>query len=382
MIAEDQRRARMLNKLLQSITGKATEQGTAKQQPSLEHQKALDAQLSALNIVSGGHEKHRFLALYGGLYEQVLESLKAVEASLPQHRELELADLMHEARVACGLRRIYLLPRGRKNINYRQYETVYNYALVSAMAVERLRGAYSAVTGSGREMGAGGPEGDTELQNGRPQPPPDAWAAKVIPLAGLEWLREDAMVWQDWLEYFTKPKTSAMADIARKARSRIENKDKPEEAATPSQLSTEEFVRQMARQHAPEASRASSSLVPENKIGWQIVEAIKASLANGSLAFNERGSIVQIDQEGNTFLELPGIFEWYKEATANDATIQELTNQFKHLRIVKTREEGKDIFRGRLLASEKWKRGFVLGDGSAIWPEGAPRGKFRLQGLQ
>ncbi len=119
---------------------------------------------------------------------------------------------------------------------------------------------------------------------------------------------------------------------------------------------------------------------PENKVGWKIVESIRQALVNDKLSFNQRGSLIQVDGAGRTFIEIPAIFEWYREQhTDGSQSEKALQNQFKRLKVTATLNGGKDVFRGKLLASEELKTGFVVDDESVLWEEGAPCGGFVIR---
>lgn len=331
----------------------------------------LNNEISALANIAQGHDRREFESLYKGLFVNVLGAVSTLVGSRGPDSEAITADILKTARVAAAFRRGRLLPAGRPNANYRHYERVYTYALVSAVATE---GTIDVHSNKQQEIDARVPGGDKMQLQALAGRPLSWWAEAIVPKPGLLWLKEDDGVWNDWIEYFDPEADSLMAVIAHEAKMQTGHPAKIALLAQPTKTPTAE---------AAADAKSPSLRVPikppktplSDKSGTVILEALKSGVVSGELPCNGPDGLVQVDADGRTFLRTPDIYQWYIEKTGEDITWQEVRNRLIRLGIF-AREQGKDRFWGKTSANAKKIAGVVLRDSSNLWIEPIPAGTF------
>ncbi|CAB5124203.1 hypothetical protein D3OALGB2SA_3172 [Olavius algarvensis associated proteobacterium Delta 3] len=150
-------------------------------------------------------------AMYGRL-SALLASNKMDTAALSVE-QVALGVIM-EGRIAAFVRRRYLLPdnsvRNWVETDYRRYEQVYTYAVITAAMVERLMDFYPLAEGRRATRVA------VELSR------------MLVPQTGLDWMRHrrfEGCVWDDWKEYFEPGVHSLMRDIVHHSKYKMHEQD-------------------------------------------------------------------------------------------------------------------------------------------------------------
>lgn len=296
----------------------------------------LNAAISQLWQADGTHSKDAFEQQIVPIYTALLDQLKA---QLPDEAaEARLLALLQETAAACNYRWSVRLPMKRPGSDYRKYEIIYTYALLTAMAVQCLRD----VT----------PDNTTS---------PEDLAASLLPEAGRAQLQADAIVWADWLGYFEK---AALGGLYAVSRCGVIDA-LPQERATPPDV--------------PPVTPVNHSPPPGS--GKAMLLAIKTALEAGTLSYNQPGDLVQVDREGRTYLVHPAILEWCKDALALDDDTKRLANRFSRLKIFKRSPEGNLLYRGRLRKRDARSQGYLVEEAAWLWRREAPQGRFVIENV-
>lgn len=289
--------------------------------------------LKDMRQICGGHTQENFDRYYTRLFLKALDALQDTPASCQAGSVVFLEKVI----IAAKLRRGVLLPAERPDSDYRLYDRVYTYALVSAMVVEHVAA-----------------QSDDSV---------DDVLKRVIPSDGLSWLQtpqvtqDGDLVWQDWHKYFNNPESSSLYAIVRRAQTKGQQPEGKPRKVTP----------ESGEKKKPQA-------------GHRFVAMIREGIASGELDYNKPGALIQVDSVGRTFLLTPLIFKWCQKRMEGDGeNIKVITNQFKRLKIIDRRVDGTDMFRGRLSAGDKLSAGFVVPDESIFWQGEAPRGRFEIK---
>lgn len=309
--------------------------------PNAHRARELNAAISLLWRDMATHDKTDFGREIAPIYTALLEQLKRSLGS--EAAEQQLLRLLAQTSNACRDRWSLRLPLKRPGSDYRKYEIVYTYALITAMAVDCLRNVEAV----------GASPLDTAL--------------RLLPAEGLARLRGDAMLWEDWVGYFNRAETGGLYAVAMGeghrgiARTGTVQKTK----ITP--------IREDAQ---PAAGRAG-----EPGSGKAILAAIRAGLADGSLSFNQPDDVIQVDRQGRTFLQYPAVLQWCKERLGLQEDLKRIQNRFDRLKLCKRSADGKQLFRGRLRPRDARVRGYVFEDASVLWPQPPPPGRFVIERL-
>ncbi len=315
-----------------SLTGKGPQQAPVihKASRALE----LNAAISRLWQADGTHARdafeHQVVPIYTALLDQLKQQQPAAEA------ETNLLELLDATTAACRYRWSVRLPMKRPGSDYRKYEIIYTYALVTAMAVQCLREATADAS------------------------TPEALAAIILPEAGRAQLQADATVWEDWLGFFDQAALGGLYMVSRCGQS-----------GTPEQPTT--------TRGEPKPKKVDP--IPPPGSGKAMLAAIKDALQAGTLSYNQPGDPVQVDREGRTYLVHPIILDWCKEALALDDDTKRLENRFSRLKIFKRTPGGNLLYRGRLSQQDQPRQGYLVEDPAQLWLETAPRGRFVIENV-
>ena len=312
----------------------------------------LNAAISELWQAEGTHGRDAFEKAIVPIYTALLAEW---QRSLPaQEGEARLLALLQATTAACHYRWSLRLPLKRPGSDYRKYEIVYTYALITAMAVDGLVD-----------------------QSSEENPSPEALASRILPGEGLARLREDPVVWQDWLGYFEQSDIGGLYAASICDKNWL--KPKPASSAhhgaeTPDQAPAIQQVEQY------DARTVNSSEQPAGS-GRAVLAALREGLSDGSLSFNQPSDAVQVDRDGRTFLEYPAVLEWCMERLALDEDLKRIKNRFDRLKVYKRTPAGRQLFRGNLRQRDPRVRGYVLEDHSVLWSEPPPAGRFVIENL-
>lgn len=272
------------------------------------------------------------------MYQVLMAALRETMDS--DRAENVVAHILHDSARACIRRWSGRLPIKRPGTDYRRYEFIYTDALITAMAVD---GYLRAQKG----------EGDV----------PQVLAGRLVPAPVLHEMQADPMVWEDWLGYFEQSPLGGLYAMAHgKPKEPEERASKPVVARQP-----DERPEPPTKADVPKRSKAA---------GWKVVDGIRACIEQGVLPFNNPGDLVQIDREGRTFLQSPGVFEEVKKLLEWDDDAKRLMNQFARIKVNKESSQGRDIFKGRSLKSERYAQGYVVEESGIFWDGKAPEGRF------
>ena len=294
----------------------------------------LNTAISGLWQAEGTRSKTDFQAHIVPVYASLLTELKRYTTA--EIAEQRVIDLLNTTVTACCHRWSVRLPMKRPGSDYRKYEIVYTYAVVTAMAVGCLaRYAHHQS--------------------------PEQLAHTLLPKDGLARLRVDPIVWEDWLGYFQQAERGGLYAVSVGSTS----VQKPRTTASRNPSST------------PKPSEQPSE--PPVGSGRAMLAAIRQALADGSLSFNQPGDAIQVDSEGRTFLAHPAIFEWCIERLAMDVDVKRAKNRFDRLTLYKRSASGHQLFRGRLRERDPKSRGYVLEDAAVLWSEAPPTGQFVIE---
>ncbi len=99
---------------------------------------AVPSKLLELRSVCGGHTQKSFAELYATCFENAHSELLAIMQMTAPAAEDKLPAVLEEVIRAVKARQGYLLPAERPGSNYRAFEQVYTYALVTAILTEAL----------------------------------------------------------------------------------------------------------------------------------------------------------------------------------------------------------------------------------------------------
>lgn len=294
----------------------------------------LNTAISVLWQAEGTRSRADFQAHIVPLYVALLTELKRYTPA--QTAEQCVIDLLNSTATACRHRWSVRLPLKRPGSDYRKYEMIYTYALVTAMAVDCL--AHHAHRASLEQL-----------------------ARILLPADGLGRLKADPMVWEDWLGYFHRAERGGLYAVSVCS---------PSVARTPAPV---------VRHPSPTPGPSQPAPAPPPGSGRAMLAAIRQALADGSLSYNQPGDAVQVDSEGRTFLAHPAIFEWCIERLAMDADVKRAKNRFDRLTIYKRSADGHQLFRGRLRERDPKRRGYVVEDAAVLWSEAPPAGRFVIE---
>lgn len=318
----------------------------------------LDGPIRALYRADGTQSEAQFQRLTLPLLQELH---RAAQQRDPATAEQALTTLLMSIAEACQRAGNHRLPKGQQVTDYRRFETLYNYALISAMAIAWHMDAEAL------ELG-----GQTAL------------AETLIPPQGLARLRQEALVWEHWQAYFEGREDGGLREVA--GRSALPGRapetpastssPNPGESTTPSkqtsnpQATTEKFLTPHSSQWANPLSK-----------GWALVEAIREGIRDGSLPYNRKQAPVQVDREGRTFLQVPEVFEWCHERLDSDLPTKTLVNRFGRLNICTRTRKGQNLLRGGRRNQKSYQQGFVVEDPSLFWNGEPPADQFYIRHL-
>ena len=295
----------------------------------------LNAAISRLWQAEGTHTKDAFQRQIVPLYTVLLVELKA-------HLTIESAEacllaLLDETVAACRYRWSVRLPMKRPGCDYRKYEIPYTYALITAMAVGRLR-----------EVGGGDVE---DL------------AARLLTAPGRAMLHADVMVWEDWHGYFDAADRGGLFAVSR--------------CGVPTSGPTGEGAATRAAATIISARQAS----PAAGSGKAMLTAIQTALEAGRLPYNGPGDPVQVDRQGRTYLVHPAILGWCKRELNLDEDLKRLENRFARLKIFKRSPGGNLLYRGRWRERDAYSQGYLVESAAVLWRGEAPQGRFVIENV-
>ena len=321
-------------------------------------------------------DEHR--VVYRGLFERIM-SLMVILYPLDdlEARCQKVLLILKEARLAAVLRQYRQLPAGRPNTDYRKYELEYTHALVTAVAIE---GAMRASGGLSVPPGVEGLEEwlkNLPADTGEVTEGPALWVRVLLPKPGLDLLQKYPMVWEDWLAYFEAPETSLMAELGQQGREWARTGENPNRKKS-RPVDSKVLAEKMAR--AREAERGATVNRPKTA-GWKVVEAIKESLADGTLKSCDPEAIVQVDCDGRTFLRVPQIYEWYHEEFEPESTPNAIRNRLKKTGVLERRGP-REIFKATLASGQPPIEGIVVKESAHLWGANVPEGSIVIQAIK
>ncbi|MAT94429.1 MAG: hypothetical protein CME59_17755 [Halioglobus sp.] len=319
----------------------------------------LDEPLRALYRADGTQSNHQF-------QQQTLPLLHALHRAArrrdPATADQSLIRLMTSIVDACRRAANVRLPLGVPVSDYRRYETRYNYALISAMAITWYREAEGLEPGEERVL-----------------------AETLLPSMGLERLREEPLVWEHWQAFFSGNADGGLREIA--GQSLPTDSEAESTAVLPRSCGDrQEASKTPAGQHrdgtgnaflSPPSHRRAN---PQAK-GWVLVDTIREGLRDGSLSYNDKASWVQVDKEGRTFLQVPEVFEWCHARLNPDVPPKTLINQFGRLHVCIRSRNGQNLLRGGRRHQNGEQQGFVIEDPALFWDGKPPTGQFFIRHL-
>lgn len=312
----------------------------------------LNKAISDLWEAEATHDRGAFEENIVPVYMALLSALK--KALPADQAEATLIELMNNTAAACHYRWSLRLPLKRPGSDYRKYEIIYTYALITAMAVDCLMAH----------------DGDDETS-------PATAAARILSAEGLARLQEDAVVWEDWLGFFEQSETGGL--YAASIRDKLWSPPRPQAGDADNH-----YVQPASRavnRDLDEAARQAPVSEPVPGSGRALLAAMREGLEDGSLSFNQPTDAVQVDRDGRTFLEYPAAFEWCIERLELDADVKRAKNRFDRLKVYKRTPEGRQLFRGKLRQRDPRVRGYVLEDSSVLWAKPPPPGRFVIENL-
>lgn len=323
----------ILGRFWEGLTGsRAPQAGVAsKAERALE----LNAAISRLWQAEGTHTKAAFQQQIVPMYTALLDALKTHQP--PEQAEANLLALLEQTVAACDYRWSVRLPLKRPGSDYRKYEIIYTYALLSAMAIGRLR----EVT----------PDNSAS---------PEDLAKKVLPAAGRARLQADPIVWEDWLGYFEQAERGGLYAVSLGAAPHKQPAKNDNTTVPPPKTQ-------------PKPPPAGS--------GKAMLSAIQAALESGALSHNKPGDPVQVDRQGRTYLVYPAILQWCKAQLALDDDTKRLANRFSRLKVFKRSAGGNVLYRGRLQDRDAYSQGYLVENAAVLWPGEAPQGRFVIDNI-
>ncbi len=271
--------------------------------------------------------------------------------------EQAVLSLIDDMTAACKKARDTRMPRGRPGTDYRRYETHYNYALITAMAVAW-------------HMDQSDEDGGHLY-----------FAEKLIPFDGLRRMKEQVMVWSDWQAFFTGEDDGGLRWLAGREH-KSEATGKCAEISDPARKDCANYLtREQIERDSKFVTPNPQVYAGEDALGWEIVHFIRDSLRNGTLTRNRRNSWVQVDREGRTFLQAPELFDWCRRNMPSPETTKCLQNRFGRLNIcVRYRNKG-NLMRGARPSDKRFRTGLVVADPAIFWDGYPPDERFAIQGL-
>jgi hypothetical protein len=299
----------------------------------------LNAAISRLWQADGTHSKEAFQQQIVPIYTALLDELKTHQPA--EEAETCALALLEETAAACNYRWSVRLPMKRPGSDYRKYEIIYTYALLTAMAVRCLREVAGSDAVSLEDL-----------------------AARIVPEAGRAKLQADPVVWEDWRGYFEAAELGGLYAVSRCGAP--DSSKQPEEGANTPVV--------------PDVAQVSHTPPPAGS-GKAMLTAIQAALEAGTLSYNEPGDPVQVDREGRTYLVHPAILEWCKGQLALEDDTKRLENRFSRLKIFKRSPGGNVLYRGRLRDRDAYSQGYLVENAAVLWPGEAPQGRFVIQNI-
>ena len=325
----------ILGRFWENLTGNDAKEPTGADKAKRAQE--LNAAISQLWQADGTHARDAFeqqiVPIYTALLDQLKTRLPAEEA------EARVLVLLQATTAACHYRWSVRLPMKRPGSDYRKYEIIYTYALLTAMAVQCLRDATSDDTVSPQDL-----------------------AVSILPEAGRAQLQADALVWEDWLGFFEQATLGGLYTVSRCGASDALG----EEGATTPVI--------------PTATPVNPTPPPPGS-GKAMLLAIKTALDAGTLSYNQPGDLVQVDREGRTYLVHPAILEWCKGELSLDDDTKRLENRFSRLKILKRSRGGNLLYRGRLRDRDAHSQGYLVEDPTCLWHKAAPQGRFVIENV-
>ena len=319
----------------------------------------LDGPIRALHRADGTQSEAQF-------QQQTLPLFQALHLAAqqrdPSTADQALTTLLMSIAQACRRAGNHRLPKGQQVTDYRRFETLYNYALISAMAIAWHMDA-------------------AELEQGGQQ----ALAETLIPPTGLARLRQEALVWEHSQAFFEGRDDGGLREVA--GRSALPGRVPETHASASSPNPGRSAIPQRQTEPSPEAT-ADKFLTPNSSQwanplskGWALVEAIREGLRDGSLPYNRKQAWVQVDREGRTFLQVPEVFEWCYERLDAEVPPKTLVNQFGRLNICTRTRKGQNLLRGGRRNQKAYQQGFVVEDPSLFWDGEPPADQFYIRHL-
>lgn len=255
--------------------------------------------------------------------------------------ETTVLELIIATTAACNYRWSVRLPMRRPGSDFRRYEAIYTYALITAMAVEKLQ------------------------QHASEQDKDPAQSMQLIMTEeGIQQLQDDPIVWEDWLGYFEQADIGGLYQVATcKTRA----------------LSIKRTIQAMPR-HCAQQHGEAKQRKPKGA-GRAMLAAIAEGIQDGSLTYNHPGDLVQVDRQGRTFLEHPAILHWCIERLELNDEFKRVKNRFDRQTVFRRSSNGQQLFRGKLRARDQIKKGYVVEEGAQLWQTEPPVGRFVIEKL-
>ena len=319
--------------------------------PSTDH--PLDGALRGLYRADGSQSKAQFaretLPLFQALHREALRRDAATA-------EPAMQALLRTITGACQRAANERLPKGGQATDYRRYETLYNYALISAMAI-----AWHL--------------DETDVDRGRAA----VLAETFLPADGMARLQREALVWAHWQAFFEGGEDGGLRDIAGRSVGLGPCTADPGSPAS----------RSNARVPVPDANAPDRAFSRPDRSqwaqplarGWALVATIREGLQDGSLPYNCKRAWVHVDWEGRTFLQVPEVFEWCGERLDGHAHPKTLINQFARLNICTRTRKGHNLLRGGRRKQKHYQQGFVVEDPTLLWDGEPPHDEFVIRHL-
>ena len=319
----------------------------------------LDGPIRALHRADGTQSEVQFqqqtLPLFQSLH-------RAAQQRDPSTADQALTTLLMSIAQACRRAGNHRLPKGQQVTDYRRFETLYNYALISAMAIAWHMDAAELEQGGHLEL-----------------------AEELIPAEGLARLRQEALVWEHWQAFFEGRDDGGLREVAGRTKwpgrlpeaPVVTDTPEPEAAAITPQQAKPNPEAKADKFLTPHSSQWANPLAK----GWALVEAIREGLRDGSLPYNRKQAWVQVDREGRTFLQVPEVFEWCYERLDAEVPPKTLVNQFGRLNICTRTRKGQNLLRGGRRNQKAYQQGFVVEDPSLFWDGEPPADQFYIRHL-
>lgn len=293
----------------------------------------LNAAISRLWQAEGTHSKKAFQQQIVPIYTALYDELKTHQST--DEAEACILALLEQTAAACDYRWSVRLPMKRPGSDYRKYEIIYTYALITAMAVRRLQ----AVAGT------------TPLED---------LAARILPAEGRAALQADPVVWEDWTGFFEQAPLGGLYAVSM---GRASDRPKQPGEGTPA-------VPKMTPVRPPPAGSGKAMLA-----------AIRAALDTGTLSYNKPGDPVQVDAQGRTYLVHPAILQWCQGQLALEDDTRRLGNRFSRLKIFTRSSGGNVLYRGRLRDRDAYSQGYLVENAAVLWCREAPQGRFVIENI-